>query len=317
MKFYIFLSVVVATLFFCANSEVCGWGYNLALSLLVLFLYWVRLIPSRLLESLNSAAAISIVTTLFLISSILLPAVRSEAMAVTAVFFHELIFLILSFRFAGLARAFGILTFGAFLASALLLCPDLQAGRNELSNWICVGLNLFFVAAALFLTYADIRIICLKVDKIFIPIILALGALFFILVAGYRDGGGERDILPYRLFPPDMQRIIRFSGADGPAVRKQWEGGGSPALFCPRKEEISGGEKSITVDPAETPGRRRETAGEKMFRNSERKPMSEPAIGKTRDMVIQRLERQSLPETFSDRRDAHGYQNTLLFHHGG
>ena len=191
MKFYIFLSVVVATLFFCANSEVCGWGYNLALSLLVLFLYWVRLIPSRLLESLNSAAAISIVTTLFLISSILLPAVRSEAMAVTAVFFHELIFLILSFRFAGLARAFGILTFGAFLASALLLCPDLQAGRNELSNWICVGLNLFFVAAALFLTYADIRIICLKVDKIFIPIILALGALFFILVAGYRDGGAN------------------------------------------------------------------------------------------------------------------------------
>ena len=176
------------------------WGYNFCARAAVLFLYWVRLIPSRLLESLNSAAAISIVTTLFLISSILLPAVRSEAMAVTAVFFHELIFLILSFRFAGLARAFGILTFGAFLASALLLCPDLQAGRNELSNWICVGLNLFFVAAALFLTYADIRIICLKVDKIFIPIILALGALFFILVAGYRDGGGERDILPYRLF---------------------------------------------------------------------------------------------------------------------
>lgn len=180
MTVYILFSVIVSTLFFFVNSEVCSWGYNLAMSLLGLFLFLLRLVPNYRLGYLKNVVAFSIAATLFLISSILAPLVQSEVLLVLAVFFHELIFFILSLSFTSRLRAFVILTLGILLASCLL-CVDLQIAF--VVNLIGACLNIFLVMVATTLTYSNINIFYLSPPKISISIILFLFFVFFILFA--------------------------------------------------------------------------------------------------------------------------------------
>ena len=57
MDIYILLSILVSALFFFTNFF--SWGYNLALSLLILFLFLLRLAPAWRLGFLKNVAAIS------------------------------------------------------------------------------------------------------------------------------------------------------------------------------------------------------------------------------------------------------------------
>ena len=178
MTVYILFSVIVSTLFFFVNSEVCSWEYNLAMSLLGLFLFLLRLVPNYRLGYLKNIVTFSITATLFLISSILSPLVQSEVLLVLAVFFHELIFFILSLSFTSRLRAFIILVLGILLASGLL-CVDWQTAF--VVNLIGACLNIFLVMAAATLTYSNINIFYLSPPKISIPIILFLVFILFIM----------------------------------------------------------------------------------------------------------------------------------------
>lgn len=178
MTVYILFSVIVSTLFFFVNSEVCSWGYNLAMSLLGLFLFLLRLVPNYRLGYLKNVVTFSITATLFLISSILSPLVQSEVLLVLAVFFHELIFFILSLSFTSRLRAFVILALGILLVSGLL-CVDWQTAF--VVNLIGACLNIFLVMVATTLTYSNINIFYLSPPKISIPIILFLVFILFIM----------------------------------------------------------------------------------------------------------------------------------------
>lgn len=178
MTVYILFSVIVSTLFFFVNSEVCSWGYNLAMSSLVLCLFLLRLAPNYRLGHLKNIVTFSITATLFLISSILSSLVQGEVLLVLAVFFHELIFFILSLSFTSRLRALVILALGILLASALL-CVDLQF--DFVVNLIGACLNIFLVMVATTLTYSNINIFYLSPPKISIPIILFLVFIFFIM----------------------------------------------------------------------------------------------------------------------------------------
>ena len=89
MDIYILLSILVSALFFFLNSEFFCWGYNLALSLLILFLFLLRLAPAWRLGFLKNAAAISTASALFGVASLLVPLVRSEALLVLTVFVYR------------------------------------------------------------------------------------------------------------------------------------------------------------------------------------------------------------------------------------
>lgn len=180
MTIYIVFSIIASTLFFSVNGEVCSWGYNLALSLLVLFLFLLRLVPNYRLGYLKNIVVFSITATLFLISSILFPLVQSEGLLVLVVFLHELIFFILSLSFTSRLRAFIILAWGILLASCFL-CVDLQI--DSVVTWIDVCLNILWVMTAVILTYSNINIFYLSPPKISISIILFLFFIFFILLA--------------------------------------------------------------------------------------------------------------------------------------
>ena len=150
MDIYILLSILVSALFFFTNFF--SWGYNLALSLLILFLFLLRLAPAWRLGFLKNAAAISTASALFGVASLLVPLVRSEAFLVLTIFLHELIFLIMSFRFTGLVKAFQVLTSGAILAYGLLVSLGLEQGMGTGGDlvtvrlYISIGINIFLVA---------------------------------------------------------------------------------------------------------------------------------------------------------------------------
>lgn len=189
MNIYILLSVFVSALFFFTNFF--SWGYNLALSLLILFLFLLRLAPAWRLGFLKNAAAISTASALFGVASLLVPLVRSEAFLVLTIFLHELIFLIMSFRFTGLVKAFQVLTSGAILAYGLLvsLCLESCMREDRVTIWlyISIGINIFLVAAALFFTYSNLKKHW-KLSKILSPlIILVSGGLLLFYFATYSD----------------------------------------------------------------------------------------------------------------------------------
>ena len=193
MDIYILLSILVSALFFFLNSEFFCWGYNLALSLLILFLFLLRLAPAWRLGFLKNAAAISTASALFGVASLLVPLVRSEALLVLTVFLHELIFLILSFRFTGLIKAFQILTGGAILACGLLVSLGLEQGMGTGGDqvtvrlYISIGINIFLVAAALFFTYSNLKKHW-KLSTILSPLIILIsGGLLLFYFATYSD----------------------------------------------------------------------------------------------------------------------------------
>lgn len=234
MSLYILLSIIVSTLFFFISNEDCNGWYHVAMSLLVAVLFLLRLVPLHRSGYLKHAATVSTAVTLFLISSLFVPLSRHGMVLVSAVFFHELIFLILSLRFTNLIKAFVILTLGALLASALLTGPDWQAGGKEVTNWICVCLNMFLVVTAVILTYSNVSMNYLKPDKIFIPLLLLAGFFFFIFSAANFDGTANRAficiafsllacsslyvflMLMYSIFRSDdrEKEPIRFSSAE-------------------------------------------------------------------------------------------------------
>lgn len=191
MDIYILLSILVSALFFFTNFF--SWGYNLALSLLILFLFLLRLAPAWRLGFLKNVAAISTASALFGVASLLVPLVRSEALLVLTVFLHELIFLILSFRFTGLVKAFQVLTSGAILACGLLVSLGLEQGMGTGGDlvtvrlYISIGINIFLVAAALFFTYSNLKKHW-KLSTILSPLIILIsGGLLLFYFATYSD----------------------------------------------------------------------------------------------------------------------------------
>ena len=118
MNLYIIFSIGISALFFCINNGIFNWFYNIVMSLLVLFLFLLRIIPSYRFERLKNIFVFSVVAILFLMMSILAVVVRHEALLFFAVFFHELIFFILSLSFIRLTRVFVILAFGLYFSSS-------------------------------------------------------------------------------------------------------------------------------------------------------------------------------------------------------
>ena len=187
MNLYIIFSIGISALFFCINNGIFNWFYNIVMSLLVLFLFLLRIIPSYRFERLKNIFVFSVVAILFLMMSILAVVVRHEALLFFAVFFHELIFFILSLSFIRLTRVFVILAFGLYLASSSLLSIDLQVDYGA-ANWLCIGVNIFLVMMATILTYSTINIFYLNPPRISVIIFLYFIFLFFIVVSTNFDG---------------------------------------------------------------------------------------------------------------------------------
>lgn len=189
MNIYIIFSIGISALFFCINNDIFNWIYNIVMSSLVLFLFLLRLIPSYRFERLKNIVVFSVVAILFFMMSILAAVVRHEVLLVLVVFFHELIFFILSLSFIRLIRAFVILAFGILLAS-FFLSIDLQL--DYVANWICIGLNIFLVMMATILTYSTINIFYLNPPRMFVSIFLFFLFLFSLAVAANFNGTANR-----------------------------------------------------------------------------------------------------------------------------